>query len=75
MVIKSIDELPEVITPKQVAAWLQISLVTVYDFANKGGLPHFRLCRPGSISGRGILRFRKVEVLRWWERQREGKAA
>ncbi len=69
-IITDIAQLPEKLTIQQVATWLQLSKTAIYDLARTGKIPHARICRPGSRGGRGVFRFDKNELLKWWQEQR-----
>ena len=69
-VITDVEQLPDRLTVSQVASWLQLSTTAIYSLATSNRIPHARICRPGSRGGRGILRFDKKELLRWWEEQK-----
>jgi len=49
-----IDELPELLTADEAAAWLGISLWSVYDLARRGEIPSTRLGRHVRIQRRGL---------------------
>lgn len=51
-------ELPELSTPDQLAAWLQLPVKTLYAWRHKGDGP------PALKVGRH-LRYRRADVLRW----------
>lgn len=51
-----IDELPELLTPHEAAAWLGISLWSVYDLVRRGEIQHAKLGRHVRITRRGLAK-------------------
>jgi excisionase family DNA binding protein len=72
--VTNFEQLPDLMKAKDVCAWLQLSQTMIYSLVAAKQIPHYRICQPGSRGGRGVLRFKKDELRRWWEQQRE-KAA
>jgi excisionase family DNA binding protein len=58
----SAAELPELLTAKELEAFLRIDVKTIYGYVQRGLIPYVRT--------QTNLRFRKQEVLEWLERQR-----
>lgn len=48
---------PEIMTVKQIAAYLQVKICTIYKWVRKNFIPH--------IKKGGMLRFRKTVIDRW----------
>jgi excisionase family DNA binding protein len=61
------DITASLLTPPQLAEWLQLPLSTLYSWRTQGIGP------PGFKVGRGI-RYRRSDVERWLERQAERDA-
>jgi excisionase family DNA binding protein len=49
-----INELPELMTPHEAAAWLGVSVWSVYDLARRGDIASTRLGRNVRIQRRGL---------------------
>lgn len=54
----------DILTASEVAAWLRITVSTVYDWAGKATIPSIRL--------NGCLRFDREELTRWIAQARTG---
>jgi excisionase family DNA binding protein len=57
-----IDDLPELLTPHEAAAWLGISLWSAYDLARRGEIASTRLGRHVRIQRRGLAELAGREV-------------
>ena len=68
--ITDITQLPDRMTVRDVATWLQLGETVIYELCREGDLPHARICRARSKKGRGVIRFDKSELIKWWNRQR-----
>lgn len=53
----SLGELPEILTAKELEAFLRIDVKTIYGYVQRGLIPYIRI--------QSNLRFRKQEVLDW----------
>ena len=53
-----LDDLPDLLTPREVAELLRVSIITIKRWGQKGKLPAIR------INARGDRRYRKEVVLR-----------
>ena len=54
-------ELPEILTAKDLEAFLRIDVKTIYGYVQRGLIPYIRI--------QSNLRFRKQDVLDWISRQ------
>lgn len=54
----------QLLTVKDLAAWLQLRPATLYAWAASGRIPSLRL--------EGRVRFRRDDVLKWLEARKEG---
>ena len=72
--IKDVAQLPDKLTAAQVSKWLQLSLTVIYELCRDELIPYKRICRAGSKKGKGVLRFDKHELIKWWG-QHEKKGA
>lgn len=61
----AVDEEP-LLTRKEIATYLKVSLVTLHDWTKKRGLPNHRK--------RGGVRFLKSEVLEWLKKKDQEKS-
>ena len=53
----------KLLTPKEVAEMLRVSVKTVYSWVNSGRIPYYKLA--GSV-----VRFKEDEILKWIEESR-----
>jgi Helix-turn-helix domain len=73
--ITDVTQLPDKLTPGQVSRWLQLSLTVIYELCRDDVIPHKRICRAGSKKGRGVIRFDKQELIKWWSNQEKERAS
>ncbi len=55
-------EMPEMLTPEQVAVYLQVNKKTIYRFIREGKLPAVRLGRHYRVSGDNLSWFLRVQA-------------
>lgn len=58
----SVEDLPDLLTAKDLERLLKIDVKTIYSYAQKGLLPYVRI--------QSNLRFEKSEILHWIEEHR-----
>jgi predicted DNA-binding transcriptional regulator AlpA len=58
----SVEDLPDLLTAKDLERLLKIDVKTIYNYAQKGLLPYVRI--------QSNLRFEKSEILHWIEEHR-----
>lgn len=58
----SVEDLPDLLTAKDLERLLKIDVKTIYSYAQRGLLPYVRI--------QSNLRFEKSEILRWIEEHR-----
>ena len=52
-------DLPDILTAKELEAYLRIDVKTIYAYVQRGLMPHIRI--------QSNLRFRKRDILEWME--------
>ncbi len=58
-ILANAETLPEILTAKELEAWLRIDVKTIYSYVQRGLIPYMRI--------ESNVRFSKHQVQRWLE--------
>ena len=62
------DQIPYVMKPKHIAAYLGVSIPTAYEYMKRADFPTIKLAE-----GNGAVRAKRVDVDQWLENQKVNK--